>query len=238
MKYAYYTDVGSRNVNEDTVAVIPVENGFCALVADGLGGEGNGDVASQTAVKAISEAFRRKPSREFKDIQEYFNIANDSVVAINGGMHHTLTTVVGLFFSEHGIAYAHVGDSRMYHFYNGIIAERTYDHSVPQIAVALGEITAEQIRNHPDHNRVLRALGSDPTVEVEIHRIEPQKGFHAFLLCTDGFWEYVYEDEMEIDLAKSETPEQWMKLLCQRRTDRASDDADNNSAIMVFWNNI
>ena len=235
MKYTYYTDAGGRSVNEDTVAFVSTDKGFCALVADGLGGQGNGDVASQLAVDRITEAFAAQPSCAAEDIRRCFSEANDAVLAVNGGMHHTMTTMVGLFAADQGLACAHVGDSRLYHFYNGRLAQRTIDHSVPQIAVALGEITEDQIRTHPDRNRILRAIGSDASIDVEIHEIAMPPGFHAFLLCSDGFWEYVLEDEMEIDLAKSETPEQWMSLLCQRRADRAPSDADNNSAVFIFW---
>lgn len=234
MNYTYYSDAGGRAVNEDTVAVIPADGGICALVADGLGGQGNGDVASQTAVHCIANAFRREPSSAPSDLQRYFSDANDAVRAINGGKRHTMTTMVGLFCTSEGISYAHVGDSRLYHFYNGRIVERTIDHSVPQISVALGEITEEQIRNHPDRNQILRAIGAEDTVEAETREIFLQSGFHTFLLCSDGLWEYVLEAEMEIDLAKSETPEQWMELLRRRRDSRAPADADNHSAIAVF----
>lgn len=234
MNYAYYSDAGGRKLNEDTVAFSVVEGGFCALVADGLGGEGNGDVASRTAVNTVMQAFLNRPSCLPDDVRGYFLHANDLIRDINGGKHHTLTTLVGLFYTPQGITYAHVGDSRLYHFYNGKLIERTLDHSVPQIAVALGEITEDQIRTHPDRNRILRAIGSEKSIEPEIHELSLDDGFHAFLLCTDGFWEYVMEDEMEIDLARSETPTRWLDLLRQRRASRAPADADNHSAILIF----
>ena len=234
MEFAYYSDVGGRRVNEDTVAFVPIENGFCALVADGLGGQGNGDTASRTAVSRIADAFRAHPSCAPEDICRYFSDANDAVCEINGGRQNTMTTMVGLFRTPRGAVYAHVGDSRLYHFFNGRIVERTLDHSVPQVAVALGEITEDQIRSHPDRNRILRAIGSAPEVKTETHTLDLQPGFHAFLLCSDGFWEYVFENEMEVDLAKSSTPDQWLELLRQRRSARAPADADNNSAILIF----
>ena len=234
MECVYYSDRGGRDVNEDTVSFVQVENGFCALVADGLGGQGDGDVASQTAAARISEAFRADPSSDPEDIQRFFKEANDAVCEINQGKPNTMSTMVGLFCTSDGAACAHVGDSRLYHFFNGQIVERTTDHSVPQMSVALGEITEDQIRNHPDRNRILRAIGADPEIKTEIKKIILQDGFHAFILCSDGFWEYVLESEMEIDLAKSADPAHWLELLKQRRESRAPADADNNSAIIIF----
>ena len=234
MDCVYYSDKGGRDVNEDSIAVVRTENGFCALVADGLGGQGDGDIASQTVVSHISAAFRANPSCKKEDINRYFCEANEKVCAINGGKPNTMSTLVGLFCTPQGLTRAHVGDSRLYHFYNGRIIERTTDHSVPQMAVMLGEITEGQIRNHPDRNRILRAIGTSPDLQPDIFTIPMQEGFHAFLLCSDGFWEYVYESEMEIDLAKSADAAQWLDLMKQRRDSRAPADADNNSAIMIF----
>lgn len=234
MEYSIFTDIGGREVNEDTVDMIMTENGFGAIVADGLGGQGNGDVASRTAVDCVAEMFRRNPSASPEVIESYFIAANDAVCAINGGRANTMTTMVALFWTPQGAAYAHVGDSRLYHFVDGRIVERTLDHSVPQVAVALGEITPDEIRNHPDRNRVLRAIGSAPQIKTEIHPIRMQPGFHAFLICSDGFWEYVLEDEMEVDLAKSSTTEQWLERIRQRRDARAPKDADNHSIILIY----
>lgn len=234
MECVFYTDVGGRGVNEDSIAFLPIEDGFCALVADGLGGQGNGDTASQTASACVVNAFREAPSSAPQDVCQYFTAANDAVCAINGGRPNTMTTMVGLFCTPQGVTCAHVGDSRMYHFFNGQIVERTIDHSVPQIAVALGEITEDEIRFHPDRNRILRAIGSSPELKTEVREINMQPGFHAFLLCSDGFWEYVLESEMEVDLAKSATAEEWLAKCRARRDARAPSDADNNSAVMIF----
>ena len=89
MESVYYTDVGGRNVNEDTVAFVPIEQGFCALVADGLGGQGNGDTASRTAAGCVTDAFRAAPSCAPEDIRRYYKNANDAVLAINGGQQNT-----------------------------------------------------------------------------------------------------------------------------------------------------
>jgi len=98
-----------------------------------------------------------------------------------------------------------------------------------------GEITVEQIRHHEDRNRVHRAFGGDDSIKAEISSpLSLESGFHAFLLCTDGFWEYVLEPEMEFDLVTGETPNDWLQLMVQRIVQRAPKNNDNYTAAAVF----
>lgn len=130
--------------------------------------------------------------------------------------------------------WAHVGDTRLYHFWNGKLVGQTLDHSVSQLAVDMGLITGDQIRFHEDRSRLLRALGSDSPEPEPGGPVLLAKGFHAFLLGTDGFWEYVTEPEMEETLAVSSDPRQWlsrMKLILQRK---GPGDRDNASAAAIF----
>lgn len=131
--------------------------------------------------------------------------------------------------------WGHVGDSRLYHFRNGVVAFQTKDHSVPQTLVNAGDITKEQIRTHPDRNRILRAVGNPdgvkPTILDASRKI--QRG-DAFLLCTDGFWEYVTETEMAVDLAKSATPKDWLGWMELRLIGKVETGYDNYSALALF----
>ena len=235
MDKAFYTDKGGRKVNEDSIAFESRGSSFCAILADGLGGQGNGDVASQTTVKTLSGQFLSAGSAAPEDITRYFNAANDAVLAINHGKNHTLSTAVALFYDGRRIVWAHVGDSRLYHFAGGKLADHTLDHSVPQMAVMLGDIGESGIRFHPDRNRILRAVGSTEEIKTSVQALEdPAKGQHAFLLCSDGFWEYVFEAEMDYELSKARTAQQWLDGMKRIRDSRAPQDADNNSAITVF----
>ena len=236
MDFAYYSDKGGRNVNEDSVTVFMDDAGFCALLADGLGGQGNGDVASQTAIKTVLEAFKQKRSAHPEDVMNYLQEANGVIRDINQGKNTTMTTMVCMFSDLERLTIAHIGDSRLYHFEEGRLVMQTVDHSVPQMAVALGEIKVEEIRFHPDRNRILRAIGADDVIKPDIRELELNPGFHAFLLCSDGLWEYVTEPEMEADLAKSETAEAWLHYMRNRRDRIAPENADNNTAITIMMN--
>lgn len=144
------------------------------------------------------------------------------------------TTVTLLAISGMKAAWAHVGDSRIYHFLDGELVHQTRDHSASQIAVMLGNITEAEIRFHEDRNRVYRALGQDGELKVDTHFEPLSPGRHAFLLCTDGFWEYVLEREMEKDLAASYGPEDWIEHMRSRLSARVPAGNDNNSAAAVW----
>ena len=127
------------------------------------------------------------------------------------------TTLVFALSDGNVLRYANVGDSRFYYFKNGSVYVQSEDHSVSAASVRMGDIRYEDIRMDADRNKLLKVLGNSETLAVKIpdREIVLEQG-DAFLLCSDGFWEYVYETEMEIDLAKSETPQEWLKYMVKR----------------------
>ena len=230
---ASYTDVGGRPANEDTVRLSTREGGrLCALVADGLGGHGGGAQASAAAAEVICSAWdgRADPAA----LTEWTRQANRKVLSLQTRQCAMKTTLVLLALEPGKAAWAHVGDSRLYHFVDGRLAFQTRDHSVAQIGVMLGEITLDEIRFHEDRSRVLRALGQDEDLNVEAAEQPLAPGRHAFLLCSDGFWEYVLEQEMVDDLAVSGSPEEWLDKMRARLSARAPEDNDNNTAAAVW----
>jgi len=226
---------GGREYQEDCIRVCVEDDACAVVVADGLGGHGNGQIASATVADAVTNAFFKAPVMDAAHIQGSFELANAAVIALQTSALKMKSTGVALFV-KNGIAiWGHVGDSRLYHFKAGALAARTLDHSVSQMAVFAGEISPEQIRHHADRNRVLRAFGVDEGFRAEItdpRSLEPC--FHAFLLCTDGFWEYVLETEMEIELSKAVSPVSWIQGMVQRLGGRVPEDHDNFSAAAVF----
>ena len=226
---------GGRTYNEDCVRCL-TGDGVCAVVvADGLGGHGGGQIASAIAADTILRLFEKDPMTEPESIHCLFEQANMEVVKAQTPAQKMKSTGVALFINDSALTWGHAGDSRLYHFKDGILVAQTLDHSVSQMAVYSGEITAEQIRCHADRSKVLRAFGNDEGFKAEISpRQTLQAGFHAFLLCTDGFWEFVREHEMEIELAKSETPHDWIGAMIQRIARRVPKDHDNFSAVAVF----
>ncbi len=231
---AIYTDQGGRGENEDTARILrrsPKE--LCLVVADGLGGHGGGKTASFTAARTICGAWQGESTPEA--LTALVHGAHDAVRDAQARQDASMmSTVAMLVLSGNRAAWAHVGDTRLYRFENGRLAFQTRDHSASQVAVMLGNITADQIRFHEDRNRILRALGQEEAPKVEVDSLTMAPGRHAFLLCTDGFWEYVLEAEMEEDLRAAANPEDWLARMCARLRGKTPPDHDNNTAAAVW----
>lgn len=234
LQIANYTDCGGRPYNEDSCRAVSGLTELCLVVADGLGGHGGGELASSAATEKICLTWNGQADklRLVERIQE----ANKAVLELQTPACAMKTTVVALELEKQNAVWAHVGDSRLYHFHNGKIVTQTRDHSVAQMSVMLGDITPDQIRFHPDRSRVLRALGQKDALKVDCKEAQLEKGKHAFLLCTDGFWEYVLENEMEEELGKAENPDEWLSLMRKRLSERIPEDNDNNTAAAVWLN--
>ena len=138
---------------------------------------------------------------------------------------------MALHLSRGKAAWAHIGDSRLYRFSGGKLAA-TRDHSVTYRKYLGGEISCTVIYHDEDRSSLLRVLGREPcSPETDGCETLPRD---AFLLCTDGFWEFVYIEEILIDLLKTRTPEEWAKLMLLRHIRRTPAGNDNFSLITVF----
>lgn len=229
-----YSHIGGKKENEDSYGIRKKKNGICVVVADGLGSHGGGRQASGIAVENLISCGQDGILPDSDTIMSDLNRANDVILMRRKNKNHMKTTVVFLCLNDNEAVWAHIGDSRLYHYYNWELQDYTLDHSVSQLAVALGEIKRSEIPGHAERNRLLRVLG-DEELKPEIHKqITLEKGFHAFLIGTDGFWEYVTEDEMQMDLNKSDTPQEWIHSMQLRHERRVGGDHDNHTAVAVF----
>lgn len=220
---ASYTCCGGHSINEDSFLV--TDNVF--VVADGLGGHENGEVASDCAIKSVKGNCTGNYSQ--KRIMEILEAANSAVVKLGGPARTTIAAA----FLENGIfRYANVGDSRVYYFRDGKVLAQTKDHSVCQAAVDMGTMSPEEIRHSDDRSRLLKVLGNDENLNLKksYPEIQMREG-DAFLLCSDGFWEYVYETEMQADLLKSDSSEEWLAYMLKRQLLRAKNEGDNYTVI-------
>lgn len=230
---ASYSNMGGRSCNEDAVKM--VRNGAdrgCIVLADGLGGHGGGAQASAETVETICSLWHNQNID--LSLEAMVQRAHQNVLKLQSAHCTMKSTAVALCLEPGAAKWAHVGDSRLYYFYNGSLTFQSRDHSASQIAVMLGDITPDQIRFHADRNRILRALGQEGDLLVESKEQPLQPGQHSFLLCSDGFWEYVLEDEMEADLSASSNPEEWINRMRGRLQKRIPTDNDNNSAAAVW----
>ena len=231
---AQITSVGGRSRNEDTVWTEWSPEGFLGIVADGLGGHGGGQIASREAAASFAEDYLQKRLLTREQFETAFEKAGKRVEKKQSPQCSMKTTSVILTVENRTARWAHTGDSRLYHFFENRLVSQTMDHSVSQMAVLMGEITPDQIRFHEDRNRVLRALGSENWEPTIAPAIPVDDGFHAFLLCTDGFWEYVYEKEMEETLRYAANPDEWLGRMEKLLLGRVKANNDNYTALAVF----
>ncbi|MFZ4789736.1 MAG: PP2C family protein-serine/threonine phosphatase [Candidatus Competibacteraceae bacterium] len=230
---------GGRAEHQDACAVFENrQGGFCAVLADGLGGHRGGERASQLAVLAVQAAFAQQTEPKSATVRGYLHAAQNAVLA--GQQQHPeraamRTTLVALLIQAGRAIWAHSGDSRLYQFRTGAVAFQTRDHSVPQRLVEAGDLHPAQIRHHEDQGRLLAALGEPGDLRLTVlpEPVALQSG-DAFLLCSDGLWEYVTELEMIADRLKAATPVEWLELLEYRVLSRTPADHDNYSAVAVW----
>lgn len=232
INYSEYTSIGGRRKNEDMVQIVSYPASVVALVADGLGGHGDGDIASRMTVHAISEAICDGAVSKLL-MERAIRLANEKILLRQADGSDMKTTIAAVWFNDEQACAAHVGDTRIYQFRDGGIVYQSLDHSVSQLAVALGEIRQEEIRNHCDRNRLTRALGSRVDVKIDTEMLEVKPG-DAFLLCSDGFWELVWEEEMLMDLQASVNAEQWLSAMRRRVEARAKENSDNHTAAVLI----
>ena len=235
---ATYTDIGGRKVNEDRLEILKEGERVCAVVADGLGGHGCGDMASSKVIEVLKQTFDATKTDEISGItiNEWIHRMNYEICRLQTQECQMKTTIALLFIEGKQCMWAHVGDTRIYHFLDGKILEVTNDHSLLQMKVQLGEIKQEEVRIHQDQNKLLRALGSDDLM-VDISPFQDiSQGEHVFLLCSDGFWEYVLENEMEETLQAVQNPVEWLKVMRERLESRVNGKHDNNTAVAVWIN--
>jgi len=227
---AAFTDKGKRENNEDSYDFACSNDLFSAVVADGLGGHLNGEVASRIAVDSIMDHLECAEYDEDEAISAFLR-ANQNICSANLSGHSTAAL---LWLSKGKAIAAHVGDTRIYHFRNGGIQYQSSDHSVVQLSVSSGNIRPEDVRHHKDRNKLFRVLG-DPNERliVDSEELQVLPG-DAFLICSDGFWEAVEEDKMLDTLHCSPTPKVWLDAMLDIVVAENDPKQDNYTAVCIY----
>ncbi|MCM1161023.1 MAG: protein phosphatase 2C domain-containing protein [Roseburia sp.] len=232
------TDKGGRDHNEDAVKACEYNGRYCFVLADGLGGHGKGEVASNLVVQSVFRDFMENYERD-SFLKTSLQHAQEALLKEQREENCPMgmkTTVVCLIVDGNYVQWGFSGDSRLYYFRKKKLKMRTIDHSVPQMLALTKEIKEKQIRFHEDRNRLLKVLGMEYDKPVfEISPIMEKKENRQFLLCSDGFWELVMEKDMEKQLKIAKSPEEWIKALEQIvLKNGAGKNMDNYSAVGVW----
>jgi serine/threonine protein phosphatase PrpC len=217
-------------VNQDAAVALELGDGVeVAAVADGMGGHAAGEVASREALEAVVEALRGGAS-----LVEAVEAANRAVyrrAASSPEWHGMGTTLLVLLRRGRHYEIANVGDSRAYRIEGGTARRITRDHSFVAEAMAAGELTEEEAARSPWRNALTRAVGTDPSVEIDLFGPFDTERPHTVLLCTDGCYRWVEEAELAARLSAAPTPREGAAALGEAALAGGSDD--NVTALVI-----
>ena len=247
IEFAELTDTGRvREHNEDAIGSV-ADIGLMVL-ADGMGGYNAGEVASGIAVQIVTDLASEAATREeLADIDPHSGLMRQSIIlrdAIsrsNKIIYQTAqsqthcegmgTTIVACMFYDNKVSVAHVGDSRAYRLRGGQLEQVTLDHSLLQELVDRGFYSQEEAQRSTNRNYVTRALGVEPTVEVEVHEynVLPED---IYLLCSDGLPDMVEDDDIHLTISTFNAS---LDVVGQQLIDLANDHGgrDNVSVMLA-----
>ncbi|WP_335870671.1 Stp1/IreP family PP2C-type Ser/Thr phosphatase [Bacillus sp. 2205SS5-2] len=212
MKAVFFTDTGKvRQHNEDHGGVFVNSHGDrLAIVADGMGGHNAGDIASEMAVELLAQYWQQ--TDKFETAQASEDWFNTHILNVNKKIYEHAsehpgcegmgTTVVAAICTNRFLTIANIGDSRGYIHNETGLHQMTNDHSFVNELVRTGQISREDAEMHPRKNVLLRALGTENSVEVDVKTIMFEEE-DLLLLCSDGLSNKLSEDEMMIILTSS-----------------------------------
>lgn len=238
-----------RDVNEDalitlTSNLISNNNGLqfgLYIIADGMGGHENGEVASNIAVRILLDQVLTqfyKPIISLSANESEFSVqeiirmgmlqAHQIIKkeAVGGGSTLTAALLLG-----RQMTIGHIGDSRAYLFsLDGRLKQLTKDHSIVKRLEEIGQISSDQASTHPQRNYLYRAVGQGDALEPDIatYQLEPAS---QLILCSDGLWGVISEKDLIVELQSSAEPQ----YICQSLVDKANaaGGPDNISVIIV-----
>lgn len=234
--YHGMTDIGNVRKNNEDVFLVDEVRQYC-LVADGMGGAAAGEVASRifadTAKRVFSGHDGQSLEATIKRVKATFKLANDKILAHakkNPESYGMGCTAELMAFSGSHFVIGHVGDSRTYRMKDHLLKRLTKDHSLVQDQVDSGLITPEEARHHPMRNVILRAVGVNRMMLLDVLNGDTSAG-DLFVLCSDGLTDMVEEATIESVLAADmDVKEKTLSLVTMAKE---AGGKDNVTAVLV-----
>jgi serine/threonine protein phosphatase PrpC len=242
VEYADISLLGGREENQDRVTAAVAEHAALLVVVDGMGGHADGARAAHVTQQVIVEAFWHAPQPLF-DPLGFLHLtlgrAHDEVVKLGVQLaleQRPRATCAVCLIQQSASWWAHVGDSRLYHVRRGALVTRSRDHSHVELLLREGLINAEQAHNHPMRNYVECCLGGDPVLpDMSLTRRRPLDPGDVLLVCTDGLWGALKDDEITAELGAPGAMREKLRGLGERAVKRAGGASDNTSAAALRW---
>lgn len=239
LEFYQLTSVGDREINQDFMAHSVTEAYALFVVADGLGGHHAGEKASRffcdgllKSADIYSKQIAQNPVETFSAWITAAVNEMKRLFAIEQSGNDAHTTCAILYLDAQRVLTAHCGDSRIYRMNLQRILWRTQDHSIPQQLLNNGKITEQEMGLHPEQNRLTRSINILKTHEAEINLYPAMQQGETFLLCSDGFWEYIKPTEL-LQLAEPASGKEELSKLARLAIFRAHGKSDNVTAQWV-----
>ena len=243
IEYAKVSALGDRTDNQDRAAIVVADEAALMLVFDGMGGHSDGAQAAETGLKVVQDMFMDAKLPIF-DPQGFLYLAlsraHDEVVALGKDVavdFRPRATCAVCLVQEGGAFWAHIGDSRIYQIRNGIVLERSRDHSHVEVLIQEGAITEEEAQDHPMRNFVECCIGGDmPVPDMSITCKKPLSPGDVLLACSDGLWSGLSDDNMaQIGVPSDNSLAEELKELSIKALSVNSPYSDNTTGTALRW---
>ena len=243
IEYANLSLTGNRKDNQDRVAIAVGNDAALMMVFDGMGGHSDGAIAAETALAAVQAVFEATPQPIF-DPQGFLYLAmgaaHEAVVGIARDLDVDLrprATCAVCLVQDDACYWVHVGDSRIYLLRDHAVHRVTRDHSHVEVLISEGVISRDEAAEHPMRNYVESCLGGDAALPgITVSRRHDIAPGDVLLLCSDGLWSGIADDEMVQLAYETNTPfPTVLKVMCEVAIKNNGKRADNTTVAALRW---
>ena len=243
MRFSVYQEshIGGRKNNQDRMGYSFTRDALLLLLADGMGGHIQGEMAATIALQTVGTLFQQNADPYIKKpekfLEESFFAAHREIHryrAINNLPETPRTTIVACLIQHNCAYWAHCGDSRLYWMRQGQILARTRDHSRIETLIAQGKVHPSERDTHPDRNKLFNCLGAPNMPIVELSRRASLQAGDVMLLCSDGLWS-VLPDHVLAQSLHTNTVVRAVPELLANATAIAGKTSDNVTALAMMW---
>lgn len=243
MRFSVYQEshIGGRKNNQDRMGYSFTRDALLLLLADGMGGHIQGEMAATIALQTIGSLFQQNANpyvkKPEKFLEDSFFAAHREIHryrAINNLPETPRTTIVACLIQHNSAYWAHCGDSRLYWMRQGQILARTRDHSRIETLIAQGKVDPSERDTHPERNKLFNCLGAPNMPIVELSRRASLQAGDVILLCSDGLWS-VLPDHVLAQTLCTNTVVRAVPELLASAVGIAGKTSDNVTALAMMW---